>query len=54
MLLALLATASLLETVWGATIQALSVSRGSVAGGTYVTIFGDGFFRSGQDGSTRV
>ena len=37
-----------------ARILAIVSDRGSLGGGTYVTIFGDGFQRDGQDGTTRV
>lgn len=46
---ALLATAAR-----GQSISAVSANRGSLEGGTYTTIWGDGFNRNGQDGSTRV
>lgn len=36
-------------TIWG-----ISPSRGSIRGGTVVSIFGSGFNRNGQQGSTRV
>lgn len=37
-----------------ATVSNLQANKGSLMGGTYLTINGDGFFRSGQEGSTRV
>ena len=46
-------TAALCAAARAATINDVQPNKGSLAGGTYVTIWGDGFFRNGQDGTTR-
>jgi hypothetical protein len=37
-----------------ATVYGIQPNRGSIAGGTYLTVWGTGFARSGREGKTRV
>jgi hypothetical protein len=48
-----LATVAGLGAAQAATINDVQPNKGSLSGGTYVTIWGDGFYRNGQDGTTR-
>jgi hypothetical protein len=51
-LLLLLLSASVVTD--SATIYGIQPNRGSIAGGTYLTVWGTGFARSGREGKTRV
>ncbi len=44
----------LLDSVNGAYISGFTAPKGSMAGGTYLTVWGSGFGRNGKEGQTLV
>ncbi len=38
----------------GATVSSIMAPRGSMMGGTYITVWGSGFSRNGKEGQTLV
>jgi hypothetical protein len=54
LLLAAVAVAAAIREASAATVYGVQPTRGSLAGGTYLTVWGTGFARSGREGKTRV